>query len=137
VGTHKKPWKAKIPSHKVLRILKGFGGILSRSGKMLSTFEFWLELNRRCKGKNIAGRCQQTFCFQFNIKLIQSKTRFSVALLNGRKNSNFFTLPDLDKIPPRPFKILWTLIFWLHFFFTKFHNLIIFFLMKYYILKDY
>ena len=34
---------------------------------------------------------------------------FSVALLNWRKNSNFFILSDLDMIPPRPFEILWTL----------------------------
>ena len=68
---------------------------MSRSGKKLSTFEF--------ERQNIAGCRKQTFRFQFNIKLIQSKTWFffsvfSVALLNGRKNSNFFTLPDLDSI---------------------------------------
>jgi len=81
-------------------------GLVSRSIKMLSTFEFWLELNTKCKGKTLLGLVNFLFCFQFNIKLIQSKTWFSVALPNRRKNSNSFALPDLDKIPPRPF--YWT-----------------------------
>ena len=41
---------------------------MSRSGKRLLTFEF--------ERQNIAGCCKQTFCFQFNKKLIQSKTWF-------------------------------------------------------------
>ena len=56
-------------------------GVVSRSGKKLSTFEF--------ERQNIAGCCKQTFHFQFNTKLIQSKTWFfsvfSVALPNGPK----------------------------------------------------
>ena len=62
---------------KVIRIKKGFGGILLRSGKMLSTFEFWLELNRRCKGKTLPGgetkhffsvQCKSKMVFSFNIE---------------------------------------------------------------------
>ena len=41
---------------------------MSRSDKKFSTFEF--------ERQNIAGCCKQTFHFQFNIKLIQSKTWF-------------------------------------------------------------
>ena len=33
----------------------------------------------------------------------------SVVLLNEHRNSNFFTLLDLHKIPPRPFWFFWTL----------------------------
>ena len=43
-------------------------GLMLRYGKKLSTFEF--------ERQNIAGCCKQTFHFQFNIKLIQSKTWF-------------------------------------------------------------
>ena len=58
----------------------------------LSTFEF--------QRKNIAGCCKETFHFQFNIKLIQSKTwffQFSQCLAEwvGCKNSNFFKLAVL------------------------------------------
>ena len=42
------------------------------------------------------------FSVQYKIDPKQNMV-FSVALLNGSKNSNFFTLPDLEKIPPRPF----------------------------------
>ena len=55
-----------------------------------------------------AKHCQvlsPNFFFQFNVKLIQRKIVFSVALLNVRRNSNFFALSNLDKIPPKPFKI--------------------------------
>ena len=41
---------------------------MSRSDNKLSTFEF--------ERQNNAGCCQQTFHFQFNIKLIQSRTLF-------------------------------------------------------------
>ena len=64
--------------------------VVSRSGKKLSTFEF--------ERQHIAGRCKQTFRFQFNIKMIQSKTWFFQFSQNGRHNKNFFTLPDLDSI---------------------------------------
>ena len=78
-------------------------GVLSRSGKMLSTFEFWLELNRRCKGKTLPGVVNKLFfSVQYKTHTKQNMV-FSVALLNGCKNSTFFTLPDLDKIQPRPF----------------------------------
>ena len=83
-------------------------GLVSRSGNMLSTFEFWLELAWP-ERQNIAGWCQQTFCFQFNLKLIQSKTWLSAALLNGRKNLNFFTLLDLDISQTLSHQILGTL----------------------------
>ena len=67
----------------VLKIFETMDGLVSRSGKMLSTFEFWLE----CKGKTFLGIVNKLFYFQFNIKLIQSKTFsfsvFSVDLLNS------------------------------------------------------
>ena len=70
---------------------------------MLSTFEFWLELNRRCKGKTLPGVVKKrVFSVQYKNDTKQNML-FSVALMNGRKNSNFFTLPDLDKILPRAF----------------------------------
>jgi hypothetical protein len=42
--------------------------VVSRYGKKLSTIEF--------ERQHIAGCCHQTFPFQLNIKLIQSKTDF-------------------------------------------------------------
>jgi hypothetical protein len=60
---------------KVLKILEAIDGLLSRLGKMLSRFEFWLKLAWPERQK-IAWHCHQTFCFQFNIKLIQRKTWF-------------------------------------------------------------
>ena len=47
-------------------------GVVSKSGKKLSTFEF--------ERQNIAGCYEQTFSFQFNTKLIQSKTGHTVIL---------------------------------------------------------
>ena len=41
--------------------------------KWLSNIEFLLSIFE-FERQNIAGCCKQTFCFQFNIKLIQSKT---------------------------------------------------------------
>ena len=64
---------------------------MSRSGKMLSTFEF--------ERQNIAGCCKQTFHFHFNIRQIKSKKHFFQFSHNGRKNSNYFTLTDLDTNP--------------------------------------
>ena len=43
------PGATSIPESRV-RILETLDGLVSKSGKMLSTFEFWLELNTRCKG---------------------------------------------------------------------------------------
>ena len=75
-----------------------------RSGKKLSTFEFWIELawlGAKCKGNTllvvlIAGHQPP---FQFNIKLIKSKTwlrktcdkTFLCSLAEWAQNSNFFT----------------------------------------------
>ena len=42
---------------------------MSRSGKKLSTFEF--------ERQKITGGCKQTYRYQFNKKLIQSKTWLS------------------------------------------------------------
>ena len=53
---------------------------MSRSSKMFLTFGF--------EEQDIAG--------YFHFKAKHVFPVFSVALLNGSKNSNFFTLPDLD-----------------------------------------
>jgi hypothetical protein len=70
-------------------------GLMSRSGKQLTTFEF--------ERQTIAGCCKQTFCFQFNIKLIQSKNKifsvFLVALLNGGKNQISLNYQIVTPIP--------------------------------------
>ena len=66
-------------------------------------FEFWLELNKGVKAKHCRAM-STNFFFSVQYKTDTKKNMgFSVALLNGHKNSNFFTLPDLDKIPPKPF----------------------------------
>ena len=60
---------------------------LLHTANCCQTFEF--------ESQDIAGCCKQTFHFQFNIKLKQSKTyffSFLSALLNGWKNSNFFKI---------------------------------------------
>ena len=76
-------------------------GLMSRSGKKLSTFTF--------ERQNIAGCCKETFHFQFNIKLIKGKTCFFQFSQNGRKNSNYFTLMDLDNNPSIVYQIFRTL----------------------------
>ena len=48
---------------KVSKIFKEMDGLVSKSGKMLSTFEFWLELNTRCKGKTLLGIVNKLFVF--------------------------------------------------------------------------
>jgi hypothetical protein len=63
-------------SIKVLKILKGLGGILSRSGKMLSTFKFWLELNMT-QGVKAKHCWALSTNFLFSVKLTQSKAWFS------------------------------------------------------------
>ena len=55
-------------------------------------FGYFNALKTNC---DITGCCKQTFHFQFNIKLIQSKTWF-FHFSQWHKISNFFTLPDLD-----------------------------------------
>jgi len=58
---------------------------LSRSGKMLSTFEFWLELNRRCRGKTLPGVVNKLlFSVQYKTDTKENMV-FSVALLSGAK----------------------------------------------------
>mgnify|MGYP001291608833 CR=1 FL=1 len=42
---------------------------MSRSGKILSTFEFWLELKKEGEKAKHCWALSQTFRFQFNIKL--------------------------------------------------------------------
>ena len=89
-------------------------------GKVLSVKKALVEscqdLARCCKHLNFGSNCTQgvkakhcwvlstnfLFSVQYKIDTKQNMV-LSVALLNWRKNSNFFTLPDLDKIPPRPF----------------------------------
>ena len=48
---------------KVLKILETMDGLVSTSGKMLSTFEFWLELNTMRKGKTLLGLVNKLFVF--------------------------------------------------------------------------
>ena len=60
---------------KVLRILETLNGLVSRSSKMMSAFEFWLKLNTKCKGLTLPGIDNKLIVF--NIKLIQSKSWFS------------------------------------------------------------
>ena len=68
--------------------IKGFKESTSQCSKWLSNIWNWKA--------NLAGCCKQTFDFQFNIKLVQSKTCFFFQFSqNGRKNSNFFTLAVL------------------------------------------
>ena len=74
---------------------------------MLSTFEFWLELKTRCKGKTLlALRTNFLFSVQYKADSKQNMFFFSTKNLNGCKHSNFFKLPELDKIPLKPFQIL-------------------------------
>ena len=46
-------------SNKVLKILEKMDRLVSRSSKMLLTFEFWLE----CKGKTLLGIVHKLFVF--------------------------------------------------------------------------
>ena len=76
--------------------------LVSRSGKKLSTFEW----------QHIAGCCKQTFCFQFNIKLIQSKTWFFFQFSQwpcwmGAKIQISLHYQILIPIPPLFIKSLW------------------------------
>ena len=48
---------------KVLKILETMDALVSRSGKMLSTFEFWLELNTRCKRKTLLALVNKLFVY--------------------------------------------------------------------------
>ena len=66
-------------------------GLMSRSGKKLLTFEF--------ERQNIAGCNEQTFHFQFNLKLIQSKTLFFLVLSEWVQKLEFLTLLDIDTNP--------------------------------------
>ena len=60
---------------------------MSRLGKKLTTFEI--------EGQNIVVNKLQ---YKVDPKRNRIFSVFSVVLLNGRKNSNLFTLPDLDNI---------------------------------------
>ena len=59
-------------------------GLMSRSGKKKSIFEF--------ERPNIAGCCKQTFCFKFSSKAKHDIFSFFSGLLNGRRNSIFFKI---------------------------------------------
>ena len=48
---------------KVLNILETIDGLVSRSGKVLSTFEFWLELKTGCNGKTLLCLVNKLFVF--------------------------------------------------------------------------
>ena len=70
--------------------------------QILSTFEFLLELNTRCKDKSLLG-------FKFSVRYkADSKQNMVYSAkklngLNGRTNSNFLKIPELEKTPTRPF----------------------------------
>ena len=75
---------------------------------MLSTFEFWLELNTKGVKVKHCWVLLTNFLFSVQYKADSKQNMvFSVLSLadqlNGCKNSNFFTLPNLDEIPLRPF----------------------------------
>ena len=89
-------------------ILKSRGGILSQSGKMLSTFQFWL-----CKGvkAKLYRGLSTNFLFSVQYKADTKQNMvFSVALLNGTKIQISLHYWILIRFHQGFFKyILWTL----------------------------
>ena len=94
---------------------------------MMKSYRFkkrWMDPARCCQplnfGLNWTQGVKKKHCWAFSTNFlfsvqykddIKQNMVFSVVLLHGRKDSNSFILPDLDKIPPRPFKSLGLYIF--------------------------
>ena len=82
-------------------------GLMSRSSKRLSTFEF--------KRQNIAGYCKQTFHFMFNINLIQRRSKAKYDFFSFMRD-----VEDKDLRFDIKFAVLWnwfleTLLIWVTF----------------------